>query len=420
MKTSVLFPACLAIGLVGGWLSVRGGAQADDPRSQQAAEKRKVDRVRPDRPQRADGEIRDMDAFIAALLERAEKAAADGSVEHRAMSDWTDAEVLAVLDATTDDLDSLLAGGGGLRGEIFREYLRRDFDAGLAWFSTQDNRWQPQLSWYLAERWPDGRGEDLLRFLNKHPDITSRRDTKAILTKHISAAAAGGVGPFRATLERLGQEGLLDHFMRAGFTPPEGFSFAEFLGGPPITGLPLYFRDEMMRSWFKADRDAAFAWTLEQNGAAGLMVTLSPTQDVNRETARWLGSKMDGLSTEQRAAFLDAFENKTHRITVTDRLTLMDGADDPQVREEIRTRIAQGMFTGRLSEGLGPVEDIAEPEERLRFLETLEQSPRTLRTHARGFKAADRETLRGKLRDWGAGPARVEAIITHLQTRDAP
>lgn len=421
VKSSVLLPACLVIGLLGGWWSVRGGGQAQETGKQEAAEKRKADRVRPDRPQRADGEIRDMDAFIAALLARAEKAAADGSVEHRAMADWTDAEVLAALDATADDLDSLLVDGGGLRAEIFREYLRRDFDAGLAWFATQDTRWQPQLAWYLAERWPDGRGEDLLRFLSKHPDIASRRDTKAILTKHISAAAAGGAGAFRATLERLGREGLLVHFRGGGeFIPPEGFAFAEFFGGPPITGLPLYYRDEVVRSWFKADREAAFAWTMENGGGAALLVALRPTGKASQDTGRWLGSKLDVLSPEDRAAFLDGFGTRNYQVTSGIRLPLLEGAEDPQVREEIRSWLAQGLFTRNLKEGLEPVEHIAEPEERLRFLETLEQSPRTRGMQPMGLRAADQETLRGKLRDWGAGPARVEAIITHLQTRDAP
>jgi hypothetical protein len=218
-------------------------------------------------------------------------------------------------------------------------------------------------------------------------------------------------------LERLVEDGH-DTSWSWDARDTQGFDFKALLESPAFRGLKPY-RNTVITAWSSRDRDAAFQWVLKRDEPKGLNL-LAPYPPAPRSTVRWFVGKVEGLTPEQRTAFMNGYAGQL-RYLGADAKIWLEMAATPALREEIITAAAQGVYFRQRSsveESLKAVGSLPEAEARLRLLETLPPSP------ALGINLPMEDEaqtlLRQTLRAWGADPARTHLIISRYADPRTP
>ncbi len=378
----------------------------------------------PDRPIAAERErkpepvqdLRTTSDFLAHLRAHREKADEPGhSSIHAFTESWSDAELRAALEEALKEPGMLFEPGTGLLGSIFSEYLLRDFDAGLAWFDGLDMRTKFSLSERLAEAWPEGRAEEGLDYMARIRDIASRGFADAIAARCLTDAAAKGVEATAAIIARLEKEQVLPYF-QATLAFPRGFDFDALFATDQLKGVNPGFTNLLLTSWFVQDRAAAFRWTLEHKGASSLIHFAVPRYQSTSEAISWVGGQLATLSPDQRREFLDQMQREGDYQSM-ELLPILTGATDPASRTEIRERLLQGVFTRRMEEAVGALDDLPTPEERIRSLEFI--IPSAISTPFKKPINSDEERmLRQKLITWNATEPQIETILKRLKSTE--
>jgi hypothetical protein len=328
---------------------------------------------------------------------------------------WSDAELRAALEEALKEPGMLFEPGTALLGSIFSEYLLRDFDAGLAWFDGLDMRKKSSLSGRLAEAWPEGRMEEGLDYMARIRDIASRGFSDAIAARCLTDAAAKGVEATASILARLEKEQVLPYF-QATIAFPRGFDFDALFATDQLKGANPGFTNLLLTSWFVQDRAAAFRWALEHKGASSLIHFALPRSQSTPEAISWVGGQLGGLSPDQRREFLDQMQREGD-YQFMDLLPILTGAQDPASRTEVRDRLLQGVFTGRLEEAVGALEDLPTPADRIRSLESI--APSAISTPFKAGISPDGESLlRRKLQAWNATEPQIETILKRLKSTE--
>lgn len=144
------------------------------------------------------------------------------------LTDWTDEEIHAALDASLTDPTYALADGAGenIDGLLLGEWVKRDLVAAVAWFDTLESRSaQSRLALSLSSRWPADKAEEGFEFIRSHRNVFPAGNDWPIIEKTLENRAKQGVSAVEGLLGTLRREK-----MEAGFrTPihfPDGFDFA--------------------------------------------------------------------------------------------------------------------------------------------------------------------------------------------------
>lgn len=326
------------------------------------------------------------------------------------LADWTDEEIRQALNETLKDPDTLIRNGG-TAGLLLREYVERDFDAALEWFSGLPTIHQANLFATLSHAWPENRAMEGLAFIREHKELFASVSASpwSILVKSIAETAAGGPEAVVAFLRQMQVEGFsLDFGNPIAF--PQNFDFQGLLGSADFQSLQL---GEMKRSifvaWRDRDRDAALDWVLQEGTPGDLRALTDYSPDQAPDTLSWLVTNLDRTTPEQRTPLI---EQMTYRWMEdgNDAVRWIESASTSDLKTEIRVAATQGFFSGRAFRAIKVVETIPEVEDRLRFLESL--TPTTvIRNRAQPLNAENEAVLRRKLEEWKTAPERLESIL---------
>ena len=334
---------------------------------------------------------------------------------------WTDAEVRAALEESLRDPE-LLLGYTSLTSLIFQEYLQRDFAAATAFFGNLPADTRALLAGVLTTHWPADHAAEGLDFLRKNRALLSAQVSPShIIALNLTAAAAGGVGDLTTLMRQLKSEGFSVDPGK-GVTFPPGFDFPALLASGDGRPTPNPFSggsNGVITRWVQQDREAAFRWVLENQGAKDLGLIDSQWWEGPPDLLPWFQRKLESLAPAQRAELLTA-KQRTWQLSPTSAMPTLEAAKGSPIHGEILTRAAQGIFSGKSGECLPMIEQLPDPEARLHFIETLQPLPtETAGTSSSSSTTGMDETsetfLRKKLLEWQAAPDRIEAIVTHLK-----
>ncbi len=413
MKSVLPLLICLFLGVLIGWKSVATPSYeaAEVPDREPAKQQRETVKGKP----RWKGED-----FYQAILEKTSVTADPTSSSMSALLDaWTDEEIRGLLDEALLD-PSTLTRDGSIAEMILKEYMQRDLNAALDWFGDVPPIHQANLLPALCQAWPAARVTEGVQFIfgNKKLFAGAEAPAWSIISKAIALKAEQGPGSVVAFINEMNQEGLNLHFQNT-INYPQGFDFAGLLGTEAF-GAPVLqeLRQSALTAWRAQNRDAAFDWILE-NGSATDLHSLSVYQeDTSMEQVDWLVRNLDRTNPEQRAILMEDKFNEWMGIR-SDALRWIEQARTPELKEEIRTVAAQGLYFARPHPALEVIGAIPMPEERLRFMETLQISA-IPRGKVVPLKAENETIIRAKLIEWGADSARAEMIINRYKIPSNP
>jgi len=417
----LLYPA---LGLVAGWTSVRWTGSGQDRGSNEppttfqssSSAARREGRDRPTPP--TSGQLEEI---ARQELERGGASIRDNS--GRPISDWTDGELLAALESAVKSPEELL-GSSNQVSKLLAEYTRRDPDRALAWVMDLPPLLRQKFAGSVLAAWPPQRVDDALAIVKGHPEIFGRVVPMSLVWSAITASAPGGP---QAVLDRL-LSLTDDGFNRLVTFPknlPPGFDFAGLLDAPEFKALQLnYMRNSMIQLWANENREAAFQW-LTETGGPKAMFQLKPeswetTPQKATELTRWMAGKVNALSPEQQLAFA---KESSGRLVQSDgdALTWIDSLKTPAAQDAFRSAAARGVFFGNedyVDRGLQAIATLPDGESRLRALEALVQDTGGNNHRSNPTPSAER-LLRSRLTDWGAEPARIDAILLGIR-KDSP
>jgi hypothetical protein len=330
------------------------------------------------------------------------------------LADYSDEELIAALDESLTDAAFLNYDGTfSIVPPLFRELLRRDFDKGLEWFSGQSAVHQTALAGSLSVAWPQERTDEAIQFVISNKALFRRNVPWSILQKAVASAALRGGDAVASMIGTLNANQVSMNF-RTKLVFPPGFDFTGLVGSEEFQKLDAPdFKAGFLNAWRLADRDSAWDWTLDNEGARALS-TFFDSDDGMKDNRPWLGGKLDALSVEQRSEFLEWLSPRLLMFP-EQAVPLMDGAQDPAVKDEIRNHIGQGIFAGKVRETIRVLDSLADDEARIDFVERLQPSEMTRsRFNFRSMDPASEAFLREKLQGWGADPQRTEAILNRI------
>ena len=413
----VLYLAVPLLGLVAGWATA---PQADVAAVQGSASHRSGHRGDAVRPGTAEHLVRS----LSQRLGKPGEPAKDPLM--LVLADWTDGEIRTALDESMLHPELMFGAGhsAGVTHNLFRQLIGRDFAAASAWFAALPQDRQNALSATLLWNWPADRPEEGLRFIRENRGISTGRN-QHILNINLTAAAARGSEHMLAFMRGLKEEGYSGGFesiyavnagVIAAVSFPQGFDFPGFLASPEVNFTPQggWAQGAALRAWKEQDRDAVFRWLLDNHGAKVLQMAEN-SWDFTDATSTWFSGKLAALQPAQRAEYLDGRLRSWTQEPGFSRRLLQASRGTP-IHQEILGHAVQGIFYGKYSDTLDLISGLADPGERLRFLESLErmeQEDGFVMDTVQGEEAA----LRGKLRSWGADDARAEAILSRLKSQ---
>ncbi len=338
----------------------------------------------------------------------------DPQRRNKQLADYSDEELIAALDESLKDAAFLHYDGMfSIVPPLFSELLKRDFDKGLEWFSEQSAVHQTALASWLSVGWPSERMEEAIQFLINNKDLFRRTVPWSILQRAVASAALKGGNAVAALIDTLNANQVSMNY-RTKLAFPPGFDFTGLVASPEFQNLDAPdFKSGFLNAWRLADRESTWDWTLDNEGPRALS-TFFDNDDGMKDNRPWLGGKLDALSVEQRSEFLEWLSPRLLMFP-EQAMPLMDGAQDPMVKDEIRNHIGQGIFAGKVREAIRALDSLADDEARIHFIERLQPSEMTRsRFNFLSMDPASEAFLREKLQGWGADPQRTEAIFKRI------
>ncbi|RYD62159.1 MAG: hypothetical protein EOP83_15315 [Verrucomicrobiaceae bacterium] len=264
--------------------------------------------------------------------------------------------------------------------------------------------------------------EDGFAYFLAHRDVFDP-DSTTFQDKVIRARAKEGPDAVFAALQQFHAENVLAPDDK--FELPDGFDFASLLARDlealvtdkeqerADRGYRSLFRELLILSWYAQDREQAFDWLLKQQGVAGLKVISAYTG--KDDHFKWLSGRIEALAPEQQDEFLAANREKW-LYEMGNLQSFSAGTTDPALRKKLEAFAVDGVAYSNIEPTLAV---IAANPDLDRRLEILEQTPIGPRPHKPRSSFYDGEYLRKTLGEWGAEPARIDAIIARFQQHQA-
>jgi hypothetical protein len=329
------------------------------------------------------------------------------------LADWSDAEIIAALNACLTDPGFAFSG---LDNSLLGEWMKRDFDAAIAWFDHLESRSvKSRLASSLSHQWPADKAAQGLAFVRANREIFPGPTAWSILTKVFDSRVKEGPAALEELL-RVAREEKLEFNGGSHGTVPGHFDFAAFAKREEFQKLwESGQANLLMLAWHAQDRDEVFDWLLENHGAKSLSAITRLPEGDTLGNLKWLGGKFESLDPAQRHEFLEQMQlNWT--VFPTNLVTFSQGISDPAVLEEARMMGVQGIFAGKTREAMSLIESIGDPAKRIEILEKAEPSSLfTTRPDLRGFDAFNESLLRAKLAEWHATNAQIKTILSRFK-----
>ncbi|WAC19008.1 hypothetical protein OVA24_17400 [Luteolibacter sp. SL250] len=334
------------------------------------------------------------------------------------ISGWTDAEVVAALEQAAREPDLLLEQDS-MAGDLLRSFSKRDPEKAMRWALEQPLLVRRKFAGHVLSALLPGRYDEALAMAKAHPDLFDGKVPTNVVRAAVTGSARQGAAAFVSRLRQLMEDGSAP-FMEFPDDVGKGFDFAAALDSPDFAPLASHkLRDSMIHAWVRDERDAAFRWVLEKDGPGRLGNLL----DIRRSHAEltgqvnWMAGKLEALPQEEWQTFLDSTSHSLHHREGHAQLWL-EALREPVVRESFRDVAVSAIFSGGptlMERGLKALDGLPDGEARIRRLETLVQEHTGYRSRPDPSSAA---MLRGKLEQWGADPARADAIIGRMNPQE--
>ncbi|MBN8457754.1 MAG: hypothetical protein J0M04_07945 [Verrucomicrobia bacterium] len=344
------------------------------------------------------------------------------------LSDWSDAEILAVLEKSLRDPQCMLPGGCGenIPHFLLGEWLRRDADAALAWLQNHDDpRIREVLTKTVACYWPTDRAEEgLRRALSKESCFGSPR---SYANGAIAQSAKRGAAEVANLLELLASHNL-DNWVEFDF--PDHFDFKSLVATDAFRSLLGKASDpkdnrgscNLYREWFNQDRNKAFGWLAKQDNPI-VWQSLFPWDDCGNDHYVWLAGALDAADGPTRDRAMDAFQSENRAQSLGKKpetaLRLLNAVHDPELAARLRTDLTAQAIYYDVRVALPLLENLSDPSARIALLEKIDFSNPNYQGGF-GFPDSDKALFRAKLVEWGATPEKVEAIIQAIVWRKKP
>jgi hypothetical protein len=332
------------------------------------------------------------------------------------LSDWSDGEIIAALNASLSDPDIMLptGSGKGLATYLLAEWMRRDMAAALAWFDKLESRSvQSILGSKLDDLWPRDKAEEGLAFLRSHPGVFSSCDQ--IIVNVLGSRAKQGTTAVVGLLEIMRKE-KIDFSIGHPVDFPAGFDFPALIRSDEFKSL--WDRDGstmFLRGWCAQDRDGAFNWLLENHGVKSLSDNMLMSPGDFEGHMKWLGSRIDALDPDERAEYIDSKRGGWLQFPGV-LVDFVKGVSDPALLDEIRAIGVQSIRGGHAQQVIPLLESISDPAKRIEILETTPPpGAKDKRFIVPRFNQVDEAQLRKKLAEWDAPPDRIDAIIARFK-----
>jgi len=409
MKSAVLLPCCVGLGLLAGWMSVR---QEDAPASSATP----VLLGEPALPRAWDpGKFIDDATEAASRLDLSENA-------KKLLASLTDREITGAMNEAVSAPDFLVREPGGT-WSIFQELLKRDFDAGFRWFESLPYEKRAKLAKGMAEGWPDERIQEGIDYLvkNRPPSDSRGNNWSPLIAKALKSTSQQGPEAFANLLSNL-QDAGFEWQLPYTFGLGKNFDFAGLLESQAFESLENdSTKKKVMDAWARNDRDSAFSWIMEHRGVDDLTAFMG--HDPNRpasaqaELREWLGSRLDELSPENRSSFL---EKLTEGLVLrSDRgvSALLSGMKDAHGRFQVFNHFSQPLYSGGVDEVIRLMDRMPNQSETLDLLEKVQPDAAEIaRKGRKPMTPAEQARLRAKLLALKADESRADAIIQRLQS----
>lgn len=326
----------------------------------------------------------------------------------KVLSDWSEEEIIAALEACIADpaFHGMPDSQYGPTVQLIAEWKHRNLPALLDWFKgLESHRLKSKLANVVARDWPEGHESLAHDFLfENHGPITGVSALGSIV---VNRAIQGGPSEMNALLKRLREEDFLISFYGADF--PDDFDFQGLVNSGE---LERYLKAEgnpaIMSYWISQDRDAAFQWVVDHMDGEGFGEFI--TED--EEQATWLGSKYETLPADQRTQLIEAIFKGNRNNSNFDPESLGTAISTPSLRMEMWKHLIVEMRETGISDTDEPLvflERWKTPNVRLEILENIELGEL-------GFTPEmDIELVRTRLRGWTGDEERIEAIVKRLK-----
>ncbi|MES2440905.1 MAG: hypothetical protein V4584_17700 [Verrucomicrobiota bacterium] len=334
------------------------------------------------------------------------------------LADWTDGELIAALNASLTDPDFALMSGAasGLDGFLLGEWMKRDFDAALAWYEKLESRSaKSRLAVQLCIFWPKEQAEQGFAFHQANRELFDAAVGAPLLTNAFDRMAEKGPAALEKLLRVIREDGVGLKFENP-VRFPEGFDFSTLVRGDEFKAVwDRGNADFLIKAWYAQDREKAFNWLVENHGAKSLgTITTFHGGDVLQDL-QWMGGKFEGLDAEQRADFTGDLEQRWI-MNPSDFATFIQAIKDPSVLDEARTMGVQTLFAGNGAHFMPMLEAIEDPARRIKLLEHAEPAAFfSLRPDLRRFDAASETLLRRNLAEWNATDGQIDTIISRFK-----
>ena len=336
------------------------------------------------------------------------------------IADWTDAEVIAALEQAAREPDLLLEQDS-FAGDLMRAFSKRNPENAMRWALDQPLLVKRKFAGLVLSALLPTRADEALALARTHPDIFEGKVPTNVVRALVTSSAQQGAEAFVSRLKDLMADGSAP-FMEFPKDVPKGFDFAAALDSPdfkPLVSQKL--KSSMLNAWMAENRDAAFQWVLENDGARRLDQLRDSRWSHAELTGhvRWMAEKVEAMPEEQWKEVILA--NRSSFITNQGHASLwLESLHDPTVKEAFRNAAAGGIFFGNrntMEVGLKALDGLQDDQARIGRLEELSLD-------FSGFRMppdADAETLlREKLEQWGADPQRSDAIIEKVRRTGRP
>ncbi len=339
------------------------------------------------------------------------------------LADWTDEELRAALEASLTHPDCLLPGDPAewIPRFLMAEWMRRDFDAALAWFEgLEPGKSKEKMTMAVVVHWPEERGEEGFEYLLANRELLSRWSSSLVINA-FQGRVNDGAAAVLDFMHRLGEEGQDFPFGIDGIKYPPGFDFPALVGSDEFAGLKelgggaYSGADWILCAWHMQDREAAYDWLMANRGV-GALDKIAGNHRVNREeNLAWLAGKFEAMDGSEREEFGSAVLEKWIRFP--DMLRhFAGGLKEPALLDEIRGIGVQSIFVGEVH-GAMPLLEEMKPARRIELLENAEPGPAFsgVDRHYRHFTETDEALLRRKLAEWQAGEEQIERIVSRFK-----
>jgi hypothetical protein len=405
MGTAAFLGALLVGGLVG-WHSA-GGREP----SKQAVASPTVERFARPKPT--------LDDFINSARERADRRREAASPQPSDdLGDWTNDEIRAALEAGLVHPENLIEYGKGraIVNSLLCEWMRRDFDAALAWYEAlESSSVKGRLASVLAGGWPADKAEQGLEFILAHRALFPHATGWAVMNRNLEQRAIGGPAAVEDLL-RLMREEKLRFANSEPVDFPKGFDFPALMGSGEFLDLrERQGAGSVVNAWFKNDREKAFDWLLENEGVKSLEVLSDLRFSQDNDMQMWLAGKVGQLEPAKQGEFVEAFSS--HWVESPSSMALFaKGIHDQALRDQLGLIGLQSVFTGNAHDAMPLLEILGEPARRIRILEQAKPDASFFNDSSNHhFDASDEAFVRKQLAGWQATELQIESIISRFK-----